>query len=86
MLSTLLTGSMYTSLAAIVTLAIAKVVLFTKHNHGHYYHPMCLLYFPGIDIMFTSDSREKRHKKMQNRLTKIISLFGFYILAVITLL
>ena len=64
----------YTILGVILILLFAKISLFMKQRHGHDYQIMCLLYFPGIDIMFTSDSREKRDKKTQNRLTRIIMI------------
>ena len=64
----------FTILGVILILLFAKISLFMKQRHGHDYQIMCLLYFPGIDIMFTSDSREKRDKKTQNRLTRIIMI------------
>ena len=64
----------FTILGVIFILLFAKISLFMKQRHGHDYQIMCLLYFPGIDIMFTSDSREKRDKKTQNRLTRIIMI------------
>lgn len=70
----------YIILGVILILLFAKISIFMKQRHGHDYQIMCLLYFPGIDIMFTSDSREKRDKKTQNRLTRIIIILGLFML------
>lgn len=46
-------------------------------------HPMCLLYFPGIDIQYTSDSRSKHKKIRQNNLTYIITVLATILLLVV---
>lgn len=82
MIHELLLMSLYASVCALGLMVFAKMVLFLRHNPVHYYHPMCLLYFPGIDIQFSSDKREKRHMRMQNRLTQVSLLVGAYALLV----
>ena len=66
-------------IAVIAVLSIAKVILFISHKTEDY-HLMYLLYFPSVTIMYTSDSREKRHKKLQNRLTGIIVFLAFVVM------
>lgn len=85
MLTNLLTITLYFSLAAVAVLLTAKLVIFSRQRLQHEYHIMCLLYFPGIDIMFTSDSRQKRDKQLQNRLTKYAFFLLVYVFAVVKL-
>lgn len=85
MLPNALSSLLFLLSTTMLVLFVAKVFIFIRQRHGHDYQFMCLLYFPGIDIMLTSDSREKRDKKMQNKLTRIIFLIGIVVLFIINL-
>lgn len=67
---------------SIVSLSIVKVIWFAKER-TEMDHLMCLIYFPGIDIQFTSDSRSKYKKKRQNNLTLIISVLTLMLVLLI---
>lgn len=63
----------YILFVSIVSMSVVKVIWFTKERTDMD-HLMCLVYFPGIDIQFTSDSRSKHKKKRQNTFTLMISM------------
>ncbi len=86
MLTNVLMISLYFSCAIIFALMITKLNIFSKQRNEHTYHVMCLLYFPGFDIMVTSDSRQKRDKKLQNKLTRYLFVLSMYVLLVINFL
>lgn len=67
---------------SIISLSIVKVVWFTKQRKDTD-HLMCLLYFPGIDILFTSDTQSKFKKKRQNNLTAIIMALSIVLLLLV---
>ena len=69
----------------IVFLSAIKVIWFMKERTEND-HPMCLLYFPGIDIQYTSDSRSKYKKIRQNNLTYSITVLATILLLVVKFL
>ena len=86
MITNVLTITLYFSCTVILFLMIAKLNIFSRQRNEHTYHVMCLLYFPGFDIMVTSDSRQKRDKKLQNRLTRYLFVLSTYVILVINFL
>lgn len=86
MLTNVLMLTLYFSCTIILILMIAKLNIFSRQRNDHSYHPMCLFYFPGFDIMVTSDSRQRRDKKLQNKLTRYVFVLSMYVTIVINFL
>lgn len=80
MVSDILIITKISSLVLLSVLLVVKVNHFRKYRSLNY-HFMCLLYFPGIDIMLSGNSKDRRYKMKQNHLS-----YSIFWIALITLL